>query len=115
MNLPTLNRELRILGGLVPGGRGASQALFNVKRLQRGLVAGLSTPAGMATMASLVVLLAAEVATIRRKMELQDQRYRDLLSRYDSDMTREEYITVRNRSKDWSFKWMTQLFGGIRG
>ena len=113
--MPALSREQRILLRQFPGGGKMLRGIYNLKRLQRGISAGLTTTEGMTTLAATVLLLYAEFEMLKKKVDARDRAYRDFLGRYDTDMTRQEYLEVRNRSNDWRWRWATQFFGGIRG
>lgn len=78
-DLPSINREARILLGQLPGLRSLMRAYFNIKRLGRGLEAG-----GLELYMSIAVaaiLIATSVLNAQKRMEQKQVEYDAFLRR----------------------------------
>jgi len=96
-DLPSLNREMRVMIGLLPGGRQAAQAYFRFKREYAAvgeiIGAGMTGPAVMGLILTTITTLILVVRTIENQIKRMQQRQRehDRWVRGVMGMSREEY------------------------
>lgn len=86
--LPTINREMRLILGQVPGLREAMAIWFRIRRLARGVDVGDTTL--LLTIIATAILLIRAVIERQQMMERNQQRY-DTFIRRSRDLTVEEY------------------------
>ena len=103
-DLPTINRDLRVLFGQVPGMRGVMQLLFRIKRLQRGVgkleETGAMLPLTLSLLATAIILF----QQAKRYFDAieRDKRERETLIRRGRGFTHEEYLAEMERWKLYS-------------
>jgi len=74
--LPTINREMRVILGQLPGMRQVIQGIFLARREMRGFAKGGfgGVSFWMATVANILILL-REIGVIRRRMEREQREF----------------------------------------
>ena len=87
-NLPSINRELRLILGQLPGARQAIQAYFRLKRLVRGFDVG-GWQMYVTLIATAIVILKA-VTEHQRKIERRQQEYENYI-RKERGLTKAQY------------------------
>ena len=93
-DLPSINREQRILLGTIPGMRQAMRIYFNVKRLALGLEAGgLTLFLGIAVAA---LITAQQVFTAQKRIERKQAEY-DAFLRRERGLSMVEFSAMVNR------------------
>ena len=98
-DLPTINRELRIILGQIPGMREAMRLYFNLKRVARGLEVGEVTMV-LSLLATAVVLLQriqAMQSNIERREREQERRIRQARG-----FTHEQYLGEMARWEEYT-------------
>jgi len=93
-NIPTMNREMRIILGQLPGMRTAIQQMFRLKRLQREM--GMTITTGVPTMGLYLTIIATMIIIMRgvlqqmRQMQRRQREQRRWI-RNTMGLSREEY------------------------
>ena len=77
--LPTINREMRVILGQLPGMRQAIQALFLARRQLRGIALG-GPSLWLAIIANILILL-REIGVMRRRLERERQEFERFVMR----------------------------------
>jgi len=95
-DLPTINRELRLIAGQVPMLREAIMYWYRIRRLQRGIVVG-GVGFYLTILATAIVLL-KEVQQHQQRIERREKDYEMLVRRYRG-FTHEEYLSEMERWK----------------
>jgi len=99
-DLPSINREMRLLLGQVPGMRQAIWMYFRLKRLARGFELG-GWQLYVTLLASALILIKS-IMSYQRKMEQNQRKYENFLMR-ERGWTREEmranYSRVHNYTR----------------
>ena len=98
-DLPTINRELRLIAGQVPMLREAIAYWYRIRRLQRGIVVG-----GMGfylTIIATAIVLLKEVQQHQQRIERREKEYEALVKRYRG-FTQAEYEAEMDRWKLYS-------------
>lgn len=90
-DIPTINREVRILLGQVPGMRSAMRAFFNVRRLLRGLDIGEMQLA--VSLLVVAVLLMRWISERQRNIERREQQHEALIRR-ERGLSHAEYLNL---------------------
>ena len=115
-DLPTVNRDIRLLLGQMPGMRTAFSYWFQLRRTVRGAellqaapalrgraqaraamgmeadaakltsIAAKATVGGIAALAATVMFLGLELDVVRRDIKSQEEQYRDFVSTYRTDL-----------------------------
>jgi len=93
-DLPSINREQRILLGQLPGMRQAMRVYFNVKRLAMGLeMGGITLYLGIAVAA---LITAQQVLSAQKRIERKQSEY-DAFLRRERGLTMVEFSAMVNR------------------
>ena len=98
-DLPTINRELRLIAGQVPMLREAIAYWYRIRRLQRGVVVG-----GMSfylTIIATAIILLKEVQQQQRRIERREAAYESRISRARG-FTSEQYDAQMNRWEEYT-------------
>jgi hypothetical protein len=98
--LPTINRELRVILGRLPGMREAIQLLFRARRLERGLLlraAGEGSMSLYLTLIATALVLIQQIQAHQRRLERAQRDYENRIRRARG-WTQEEFIRGR---RDW--------------
>lgn len=98
-DLPTINRELRLIAGQVPMLREAIMYWYRLRRLQRGVVVG-GISFYLTILATAIVLL-REVQQHQKRIERREKDYEMLIRRYRG-LNHEEYLAEMERWKLYS-------------
>jgi len=130
-DLPTVNRDVRMLLGQLPGMRTAFSYWFQLRRTVRGAellqaapalrgraqalayhgqeaeaakltnIAAKATVGGVAALAATVLFLGMEVDAIRRDVKSQEDQYRDFISTYRTDLDKTGIDEMVEQSRNW--------------
>jgi hypothetical protein len=98
--LPTINRELRVILGRLPGMREAIQLLFRARRLERGLLlraAGEGSMSLYLTLIATALVLIQQIQMHQKRLERAQRDYENRIRRARG-WTQEEFIRGR---RDW--------------
>jgi hypothetical protein len=99
-SLPTINREMRVILGQLPGMRQAIQLLFRAKRLERGLLIRALGEGSMQlylTLIATAIVLIQQIQAHQRRLEKAQRDYENRIRRARG-WTQEEFIRGR---QDW--------------
>ncbi len=99
-SLPTINREMRVILGRIPGMREAIQLLFRAKRLERGLLLralGEGSAQLYLTLIATAVVLIQQIQAHQRRLEKTQRDYETLIRR-QRGWTQEQLVQGR---QDW--------------
>ena len=92
-DLPSINRELRLISGQIPGVRGLISAYFRLKRVQMGLGKFIETGEGLSLSLSLIataIILVKWAIERQKNIERQQQDY-ELFIRRERGWTAQEF------------------------
>lgn len=87
--LPSINREMRILIGLLPGGYEAQRQYFNLKRLARGFAEG--DVALYLSVITTAILILRQVMEIQKRIERRQQE-QEMYIRREKGLSHDEYV-----------------------
>jgi hypothetical protein len=90
-DIPTINREVRILLGQVPGMRTAMRTFFNIRRLLRGFDIGEMQLA--ISLLVVAVLLMRWLGERQRRLERQQRDY-EMFIRRERGLTHDQYVNL---------------------
>ena len=108
IQLPDVTREQRML--LNQFGF-PTRAFYNVKRVQRGVAAGLTSPTGLFMVAATVLMIVDQIKQIRADLQRQNQEYKNIFLEYSPKLTNKEYQAIKDQSTDNWGKFTNYLFG----
>jgi len=91
-SLPTINRELRLILGRIPGMRAAMGLIFRLRRIERGVAKG-GMELGLTTVASLVLIVQFLWQAYQRIEKRQ--RAFESLARRERGISKSEYKSLR--------------------
>lgn len=101
MDLPTVNREMRVLLGYVPGARVALQYYFRLLRLQRGVEKAIGPTATMGplflTIIATTLLILSQIQKAHKQWERQvrsDRADYENMFREGMDLTHAEWVNI---------------------
>ena len=97
-DLPTINRELRLIAGQVPGLREAIAYWYRIRRLQRGVVVGGAS--FYLTLIATAIVLLKKVQQYQRDIERREREYESRISRARG-FTSEQYDVQMNRWEEY--------------
>lgn len=108
-NLPSINRELRLIANQVPGMDRTIDAYFRLKRVQRSvgiaiedqtsLGAALLHPQMLLTLIATAILLIGAIKTYYRGLKIEERNYERLIRSY-KDLTHAEFQTTLKQEKN---------------
>ena len=90
--LPTINREMRVILGQLPGMREAIQGMFLVRRQLRGIALG--GPSFWLAIITNILILLGEIGQIQRKLERERAAFERFVMR-SRGFTKEEFDRER--------------------
>jgi len=103
-NLPTVNRELRLILGQIPGMRDIMDDYFQLKRLQRGV--GIATAEGTLLSPTLIMTLIAVAVQLLTTIRAWNERIRiekrqqERLIRSYKELSHKEYTEIIKTEKN---------------
>ena len=101
-----LSREERILANQlgIP-----TRVLYNLKRAQKGLSAGVSY-SGVVTAIATALIVIDQVMMLRRQLEIQDNQYKQIFQEYKPDLSKAEYEAIKDQSTNQWSKAINYIF-----
>ena len=94
--MPTINREMRLILGQVPGLRGAINAYYRLRRLARGIdIGGFQL---YITIIATAILMLKFILNQVQEARRREKEYERLIREY-KQMTHAEFVAIRNKEK----------------